>query len=99
MFVHGAEVCFCGATTRLKWSTIYSVETANKITDDTEFTALGLLQNMNIGCQKDSHNEVDSENVVTWLAAPQICGWNMRTWTRKVQNGSRCHASCGKGDL
>ena len=73
MFVHGGVAGIRGTTTRLKWSTRYLVEAAKRITGHTDFTALGILEDMSNGCHKDSHNELGSENVVTLLKAPD-CG-------------------------
>ncbi|CAE7256410.1 PMT4 [Symbiodinium sp. CCMP2592] len=72
-FVHGGVAGLRSSTTRLKWCTRYLVEAAKKINGHSEFTALGLMENMDIGYHKDSHNEVDSWNVVTLLHAPE-CG-------------------------
>ncbi|CAE6961298.1 RE1, partial [Symbiodinium sp. CCMP2456] len=73
MFVHGGVAGLRSSTTRLKWSTRYMVEVAKRLTGHRSFTALGVLQDMDNGCHKDSHNEVDSENVVMMLQAPD-CG-------------------------
>ncbi|CAE7030894.1 GIP [Symbiodinium sp. CCMP2456] len=74
MFVHGGVVGLRGATTRMKWSTKYLVEAAKLITENDDFTAIGLLEDMDNGCHKDSHNEIDSTNVVTLLQAPKEGG-------------------------
>ncbi|CAE7633900.1 GIP [Symbiodinium sp. CCMP2456] len=74
MFVHGGVAGLRGATTRMKWSTKYLVEAAKLITEHDDFTALGLLEDMDNGCHKDSHNEIDSTNVVTLLRAPDQGG-------------------------
>ena len=73
MFVHGGVAGLRGTTTKLKWSTRYLVEAAKRITGHTDFTALGILEDMSNGCHKDSHNELGSVNVVTLLKAPD-CG-------------------------
>ncbi|CAE7665157.1 HCF244, partial [Symbiodinium sp. CCMP2456] len=74
MFVHGGVAGLRGTTTRMKWSTKYLVEAAKLITESDDFTALGLLEDMDNGCHKDSHNEIDSTNVVTLLQAPEEGG-------------------------
>ncbi|CAE7409265.1 GIP [Symbiodinium necroappetens] len=76
MFVHGGVAGLRSATTRLKWTTRYLVQAAKKITGHPDFTALGILEDMSIGCHKDSHNEVGSENVVVLLKAPG-CGGDL----------------------
>ena len=74
MYVHGGVAGLRSTTTRLRWSTRFLVKAAQHLTGHRSFTSLGLLEDMDNGCHKDSHNEVDSENVVMMLRAPDSGG-------------------------
>ena len=74
MFVHGGVAGLRDCTWRLKWSTRFIVKAAKRLCPNHEFAAVGLLENVGMGCHKDSHNEVDSENAVVLIKAPQTGG-------------------------
>ena len=74
MFVHGGVAGLRGNTTRMKWCTRFLVETAKKLCKHHEFSALGLLENTQMGCHKDSHNDVETENALVMLKRPDTGG-------------------------
>ena len=74
MFVHGGVAGIRGSTTRMKWSTKFVVETAKHMCPDHEFAAVGLLENINMGCHKDSHNSLETENALVLLQRPEQGG-------------------------
>ncbi|OLP84473.1 Transposon Ty1-NL2 Gag-Pol polyprotein [Symbiodinium microadriaticum] len=104
MFVHGGVAGIRGSTTRMKWSTKFLVETAKHMCPDHEFGAVGLLENINMGCHKDSHNSLETENALVLLQRPEGGGglWiedeqpdaQEVVWkqvTMKLKKGGRVH--------
>ena len=67
MFVHRGVAGLRGNTTRMKWCTKFLVETAKKLCKHHDFSALGLLENTQMGCHKDSHNDVETANALVML--------------------------------
>eukprot|EP00439_Symbiodinium_sp_Y106_P022158 s6090_g2.t1 len=74
MFVHGGVAGLRENTVRMKWCTKFLVKAARGFCQDHEFAAVGLLENVNMGCHKDSRNEVDLENVLVMLKRPDTGG-------------------------
>ena len=74
MFVHGGVAGLRENTRRLKWTAKCLVEAGKKLTGGNSFTAVGILENKDMGCHKDSHNEVDSMNTVVMLKLPESGG-------------------------
>ncbi|CAE7519209.1 unnamed protein product [Symbiodinium sp. CCMP2592] len=70
MFVHGGVAGLRGNTKRMRWTTRCLVESAKKMAGDHAFTAVGILENKDMDCHKDRHNEVDSMNTVIMLKRP-----------------------------
>ena len=74
MFVHGGVAGLRGNTQRMKWTTRFMVKAARRIVGDHQFTSLGLLENQRMGCHRDLHNDMDSENAVILLKEPESGG-------------------------
>ena len=86
MFVYGSMVGLRFNTTRVKWTTRYLVEAAKQFKDGHDFSAVGILENVDMGCHKDSHNDVATENVVVMLRKPESGG---ELWIENEDLGAR----------
>ncbi|CAE6949120.1 GIP [Symbiodinium sp. CCMP2592] len=74
MFVHGGVAGLRGNTTRMRWTTRYLVEAAKRFKEGRDFSAVGTLENVDMRCHKDSHNDVATENVVVLIRKPDSGG-------------------------
>ncbi|CAE7873452.1 TY1B-NL2 [Symbiodinium microadriaticum] len=74
MYVHGGVAGLRGNTERMKWCTKCLVEAGKKFCERHEFSAVGLFENVNMGCHRDSHNDASSENAVVMLKNPDAGG-------------------------
>ena len=58
----------------MKWSTKFLVEAGRRLCQDHEFSAVGLLENVGMGCHKDSHNNAATKNALVMLKKPDTGG-------------------------